>query len=173
MKSNTTLRSKTSGSNAEKTPYTDRQKALSTLQSYCAYQDRCHQEARQKLRDMGVFPDWIEEIITELIQDNFLNEERFARSYARGKFKMKRWGRNRIKQELKRRQISAYCIKKGLSEIDEDEYRQVMEAELLRRHTQEKKAKHPWLRRRKLVDYMVKRGYEAGLLWPLLDELGI
>ncbi|MEL6667751.1 MAG: RecX family transcriptional regulator [Bacteroidota bacterium] len=157
----------------EKAPYTDREKALAALQAYCAYQDRCHQEARKKLRNMGVYEDWAEEIITELIQDNFLNEERFARSYARGKFKMKRWGRNRIRQELKRRQISDYCIRKGLSEIDEEEYLQVMESEVLRRHQQEKKAKHPWLRRRKLVDYMVKRGYEAGLLWPLLDELKI
>ncbi len=153
--------------------YTDRKKALAVLQQYCAYQDRCHKEARQKLRELGVYPDWAEEIITELIQEKYLDEERFARSYARGKFNIKRWGRNRIIRELKFRQISAYCIKKALTEIDEEEYERVMEAEVLKRHRLEKKAKHPWLRRRKLVDYMVKKGYESHLLWPLLDRLEI
>ncbi|MEM7575052.1 MAG: RecX family transcriptional regulator [Bacteroidota bacterium] len=157
----------------EQPKYTDRKKALAAMQQYCAYQDRCHKEVRDKLRQLGVYSDWTEEIITELIQDKFLDEERFARSYARGKFRIKRWGRNRIVRELKMRQISAYCIKKALTEIEEEEYERVMEEEVLKRHRLEKKAKHPWLKRRKLVDQMVKRGYEAHLLWPLLDRLGI
>ena len=83
------------------------------LQQFCAYQDRCHKEVVDKLQKMNMIPAAIDVIVTELIQDNFLNEERFARSYARGKFNIKKWGRMRIRQELKRRAISDYCIKKA------------------------------------------------------------
>ena len=90
--------------------YISPEDALAKLQRYCAYQDRCHQEVRTKLIDLGVFGDTLEEIITDLIKDNFLNEERFARSYARGKFRMRKWGRIKIRQELKLRKISDYCF---------------------------------------------------------------
>ncbi len=153
-----------------KTAYTYTQ-ALEALQQYCAYQDRCHKEARQKLRELGFGGDPGEEVICELIKDKFLDEERFARSFARGRFKIKRWGRQKITRELKQRQISAYCIKQALSEIEEEAYQQTLEDELLRRDRIEKKATHPYLRRRKLADYLFQRGYESHLTWETINRL--
>jgi len=147
------------------------EQALEALQHYCAYQDRCHQEARRKLRDLGYGGEPAEEVICALIQEKFLDEERFARSFARGKFKMKRWGRQKITRELKQRQISAYCIKKALTEIEEEAYQHTLDEELLRRNRLERKATHPYLRRRKLADYMFQRGYESGMIWESINRL--
>ncbi len=157
----------------KKADYTGYEQALSTLQSYCAYQDRCHQDARQRLADLGVYGDRAEQIIVDLINEKFLDEERFARSFARGKFRMKKWGRMRIERELKQRKISPYCIRKAMTEIDESDYIATMHAEINRRDASEKKAKHPYLRRRKIADYMYKRGFESGLVWQALDDLEI
>ena len=110
-------------------------------------------------------------MIVDLIKEKYLDEERFARSFARGKFKMKRWGKYKIKAELKKRQISAYCIKKGLSEIDDDAYYTTLCNELQRRNEGEKAGQHPYLRRRALADYMFKRGYESGMVWEAINEL--
>ena len=102
----------------QKKKYYSQEAALLKLQSYCAYQERCHNEVMTKLRDLGVYGDKADEIVAQLITDNFLNEERFAVSYARGKFRIKRWGKIRIRQELKLRQIPEYSIKKAMAEID-------------------------------------------------------
>lgn len=157
----------------KKADYTEYQQALSTLQHFCAYQDRCHQDARDRLADLGVYGERAEQIIADLIAEKYLDEERFARSFARGKFRMKKWGKLRITQALKQRKISDYCIRKALTEIDEAAYTQVLGSELERRNQIERKAKHPYLRRRKLADYMVKRGFEPALVWYMLDELEI
>ena len=152
--------------------YTHHQ-ALEALQHYCAYQDRCHKEARQKLRELNITGDVAEEVICDLIGEKYLDEERFARSYARGKFKMKKWGRAKITRELKQREISAYCIKKAMTEIEEHAYLQTLEDELLRRNRIEKKGLHPYLKRRKLADYMFQRGYESFLTWEAINRLGL
>ena len=148
-----------------------REQALEALQHFCAYQDRCHQEARQKLRELRCFGHEAEEVICDLIAEKYLDDERFARSFARGKFKIKRWGRMKITRELKQRDISAYCIKKGLSEIEEEDYLQTLEDELLRRERIEKAGLHPYLKRRKLADYMFQRGYESYLTWEVINRL--
>ncbi len=143
--------------------------ALAKLQHYCAYQDRCHQEVRTKLLDLGVRGHELEIIITELIQENFLNEERFARSFARGKFRIKRWGRIKIKIELKKRDVSAYCIKKGLSEIDDIEYYDTLEKVILTK----KKSLKPdteFKQKYKLVQHAMRRGFETALAWEVVHE---
>lgn len=145
--------------------------ALAALQHFCAYQDRSHHDVRKKLRDIKFHGDLAEEVICALIQDKYLDEERFARSFARGKFKMKRWGRMKITRELKQKDVSAYCIKKGLTEIEEEDYLEVLDNELLRRHKIERKGLHPYLRRRKLADYMFQRGYESSLTWEAINRL--
>ena len=116
----------------KKHKYISKADALTRLQRYCAYQDRCHQEVRNKLLELGIFGDDLEEIIYDLIQENFLNEERYARSFARGKFRIKKWGRNRIRQELKMRNISDYCLRKAMTEIEENQYLNVLR-EVLRK----------------------------------------
>lgn len=110
-------------------------------------------------------------VIVDLIKEKYLDEERFARSYTRGKFKIKRWGKYKISAELKKRQIGAYCIKEGLSEIDEEEYYTTMCNELRRRDEVEKAGQHPFQKRRALADYMFKRGYESGMVWEAIAEL--
>jgi regulatory protein len=101
---------------------TDPHLALVKMQNWCAYQERSQQDARDKLYELGMWPEAVENIIVQLIQDNFLNEERFAMSFARGKFSIKKWGRIKIKQELKQKRVSDYCLKKALAQIDETEY---------------------------------------------------
>ncbi len=100
--------------------------AQKKLEHYCAYQERCHLEVIQKLRQMKMVPVAIDTIISQLIQDNYLNETRFAQSYARGKFRIKKWGKERITRELKQRQISTFNIKIALKEISEEAYQETL-----------------------------------------------
>lgn len=154
-----------------KKKYLTKAQALQKLQRYCAYQDRCHSEVRSKLLDLGVYGDTLEEIMAELITERFLDEERFARSYARGKFRLKKWGRVRIKQELKLRRISAYCIKKGLTEIEETDYRETL-FEILQKKQAEYLRKHEaYSARQKAALYAINRGYESTLVWELIKML--
>jgi regulatory protein len=147
--------------------YLGKDVALQKLQRYCAYQERCHQEVRQKLLDLGVYGDTLEEVILDLISDNFLNEERFAQSYARGKFRTKNWGRVRIQQELKQRQLTAYCIKKGLQEIDEQEYLGVLKV-LLQKKLEEYAPEGEFQAQAKAAQYALRRGFESDLIWQIL-----
>ena len=98
-----------------------RNEAQIKLEYYCSYQERCHQEVVQKLYDLGMKSNEADAIVVHLLQNNFLNEERFARSFARGKFRIKQWGKIRIVNELKQRQISAANIKCGLTEISDED----------------------------------------------------
>ena len=91
---------------------------LEKARKYCAFQERCHQELREKLYSWLLPEKSVEQIISELISEGFLNEERFAKAFSRGKFRIKRWGKNKITNELKRRNISEYSIRKGLKEIE-------------------------------------------------------
>lgn len=146
-----------------------KEEALAQLQKYCAYQDRCHSEVRTRLLEYQVYGDDLEEIISELIAEDFLNEERFARSYARGKFRIKKWGRVKIKQELKLRQISGYCIRKAMTEIEDDEYLQTLETIIERKRVSLPKLDHYALRK-KLVDYALRRGYEYEIVSEIINN---
>lgn len=151
----------------EEKKYISRDEALQKLQRYCAYQDRCHRDVRTKLLDLGVYGDELEEIMTDLIRENFLNEERFARSFARGKFRLKQWGRNRILRELKMRDISEYCIRKAMEEIDEDEYMQTLR-EVLNKKARTLKEADVFKRNQKLAQHAIRRGFEAELVWEMV-----
>ena len=158
--------------NTSEKKYTSKADALTKLQTYCAYQERSHQEVRSKLLELGIYGDDLEEIISDLIQENFLNEERFARSFARGKFRMKKWGRNRILQELKLRKISAYCLRKAMTEIDEDEYAKTLR-EVLEQKDGLLKEKDVYKRKNKLAQYAISRGFESNLVWEAVNEMGL
>lgn len=146
-----------------------KEEALVQLQKYCAYRDRCHSEVRTRLLEYQVYGDDLEEVISELIAEDFLNEERFARSYARGKFRIKKWGRVKIKQELKLRQISDYCIRKAMTEIDDDEYVQTLETIIERKRASLPKLDHYDLRK-KLVDFVLRRGYEYEIISEIINN---
>lgn len=139
------------------------EEARGKLESYCAYQERCQWEVRRKLYEKGIAANQAEELISDMIASNFLNEERFARSFARGKFRLRHWGRNRISRELKFRQISQRCIQLGLSEIDPDEYYDTLltEAEKKWEKTTEKDT---YKKHYKVLSYLMAKGFEQDLV---------
>lgn len=143
--------------------------ALKKAEAWCAYQERCQQEVRDKLYEWGLKPNEVEEIIARLITENFLNEERFAIAYSGGKFRIKKWGRNRIVLELKKRKISDYCIKKAMKELDED-YIQTLKKIIIKR-VQEVKEKNTFRKLQKVAQYAISKGFEPELVWELIPSL--
>ena len=139
------------------------------LEYYCAYQDRCHQEVEKKLKEFRLIPEARELILIHLIQNDFLNEQRFAESFARGKFRIKKWGKKRIVQELKFREISAYNIKSALKEIDQDEYLLTLQ-ELATQKLRTIKEKNPFIRKQKLYQYLYRKGFESDLIQQAIQE---
>lgn len=139
---------------------TDPKVALTKAESWCAYQERCQQEVRDKLYSWGLWPDAIENIIAELISRDFVNEERFAIAYAGGKFRIKKWGKQKIKMELKKRRISDGVIRIALKEIGADDYDETLEKTLEKKWNAEKE-KHPLKKKMKVMRFMMSRGYEA------------
>ena len=143
--------------------------AKSKIAKYCAYQERCHQEVRDKLYSFGLSPDDVELLIYEMIQHDLLNEERFAVAFVRGKFIYKKWGRVKIKMELKRRKISDYCIKKGIKEIDGDKYEEVLQGLLEKKITSLKTVKG-YQKNYKAAQFVMNKGYEGDIVWALIKE---
>ena len=144
--------------------------AIQKLERYCAYQDRCHKEAKTKLKEMRMIPEAMDQIIAHLIEENYLNEERFARNFTIGKFRQKQWGRNRITRELKQREISSYIIKSVLPEI-EDEYLAIFDILCRKRLRQLKGEKDKYKKRKKFADYLFYRGWEGNLIYDKVKEL--
>ena len=143
--------------------------AIEKAAAYCAIQERCVEELRTKLYTWGLSSEDVEQAITELIVQDFLNEERFAKAFVRGKFRIKHWGRRKIEHELKSKRISATCIKSGLQEIDEADYAEVLR-QLIAKKSKEIKAPNPFQRRRKLTTYLIGRGFEYDLINDLLGD---
>ncbi len=147
---------------------TDPHLALIKMQSWCAYQERCQQDARNKLYELGLWPEAVENIIVKLIEDNFLNEERFAMQFAKGKFNIKKWGRIKIKQELKQKRISEYCLKKALQQIDEEEYI-VMLTKVIATKKRLMTEKNLIKLKFKLATFAISKGYERDLVFDVLN----
>jgi regulatory protein len=141
--------------------------AYQKASSFCAYQERTQQEVREKLRELEVEKDLAEEIISKLILDNFLNEERFAKTFAGGKFRIKKWGKMKIIQELKARKVSEYCIKKGMKEIPDEDYL-ITAKELIRQKSDAVKESNQYKKNNKIASYLISKGYESDLVWDLL-----
>lgn len=141
--------------------------ALTKLQQYCAYQDRCHSEVRNKLLSLKIYGDDLEEIISELIQEKYLDELRFAKSYARGKFRIKKWGKNKIKQNLKAKQVSDYCIKKAMQEIDDEEYIETLKNIISSRIINNDNL-NDYQFKLKVIRYCQNRGYELDVINELI-----
>jgi len=144
--------------------------ATKKLEGYCTYQERCHKDVITKLRAMRMIPEAIDQIVAHLIQENYLNEERFAKSFARGKFRIKKWGRIRITNELKYRAISKYNIKTALNEIDQDAYSETLNL-LAKKRLAAIKETNVQKRKRKLADYLLYRGWESHLVYAKVKEL--
>ena len=156
-------------SSGDQKSYTVKEATLKLMQ-FCAYRDRSQKEVEEKLIDMRMIPAAREKIIIQLMQENFLNEERFARSFARGKFRIKKWGRNKIKQELKTREISSPLIKIALTEIEEEEYLNTLR-ELAEKKSLLLKEKDPFKKRNKLNNYLLQKGYEPSFVYEVSGEI--
>ena len=146
-----------------------KEQALQKLKHYCAYQERCHSEVRQKLYRLGVWKREHDEILATLIEENYLNEERFAIAYAGGKFRMNQWGVVKIKQALKLKQVSSYSINKALSCIDKKEFRKTAEKLASKKYASLKEEQLP-ARKKKTMDYLVAKGYEWELARDVVEK---
>ncbi len=144
------------------------EEAQKALEHYCSYQERTHKEVDQKLQSLGMIPLVREEILVYLLQNNFLNEERFARAYARGKFNQNRWGRVKIKQNLLQKGISEANIKIGLTEIDPDAYIEMIQR-LAEKYEFKNKGKNSYEKKQKLIRYLQQKGYEFDLIYKSID----
>jgi len=153
----------------KKKQFWSKEEAVLNIQKYCAFQERCHREVRYKLIEHAIYGDLLEEIISDLISNNFLDEERFARTFARGKFRMKQWGRNKIKQELKIRDVSSYSIKAAMTEIDPNEYIEVL-INLISKKERTTTFKNQFDKKKKLTDYALSKGYEYELIAEIIGK---
>ena len=147
----------------------DRKTAFLKAQNYCAYQERSQQEVRNKLYDWGLHHDDVENVIVDLLEQNFINEERFAILFAGGKFRIKKWGRIKIKQELKFRKISPYCIKKALESIDYEEYIEILR-QLIEKKTAITKEKNTYKKFSKIANFAISKGFEPELIREMLKN---
>lgn len=141
-----------------------------SIVKYCLYQPRSHKEVKNKLYELGCTTSEVDEHIIELIQAGHLNEEHFARSIARGKFRMKQWGRRKIIEQLKLQQVSDRCIKLGLSEIDEEEYRAVAIKLVDKKFRELKGNRSNRLLQQKVFRYMMQKGYETDIIREAINE---
>jgi len=146
------------------------EEALKVLENFCAYQERCHKEVEKKLNDLKMILEAKEKIILHLLAHNYLNEERFAKSFARGKFSIKNWGKRRIIYELKFKEISTYNIKVALKEIDDKDYIQT-----LYKVAQKKllliKESNVFKKRNKLTTFLISKGFETDLVYKVVKDI--
>ena len=149
--------------------YTVKEATLKLMQ-FCAYRDRSQKEVEEKLKDLRMIPAACEEITIKLMQEDFLNEERYARSFVRGKFRIKKWGRNRIKKELRSKEISSPIIKLAFTEINEEEYLRTL-GELAEKKLALLKEPNAFKKKKKLSDYLLQKGYEAALVFDIANRL--
>ena len=144
--------------------------AKKKLEYYCAYQERCHKEVSQKLKNMYMIPEAIDLIIVHLLEHNFLNEERFTKAFVSGKLKIKKWGKRRLTLELKKKNISKININQALTEIDDKEYIQIFN-NLAEKRCKAIKEKDTYKKKKKLADYLLYRGWESFLVYDKVNEL--
>lgn len=146
-----------------------RDQAFKKAGEYCAYQERCQQEVRDKIYSWGLHRDDVEAVIAQLISDGFINEERFARTFAGGKFRIKKWGRVKIKNELKAKKITDYCIRKAMEEIDDKDYLKALKA-VIDKKAKETKETNLFKKVNKIAAYCISRGFESDVVWDVLKE---
>ena len=146
------------------------EEAKRKLERYCVYQDRCHREVEQKLYEMRMITEACEVIILHLMEHDFLNEERFSKSFARGKFRIKQWGKHRIIRELKQKSISKYNIETALKEIDTDEYFTTLH-QLTQKKWETIPEKDIYKKRKKVIDFLMRKGFESNLIYEEINQV--
>lgn len=147
------------------------EKALQKARHYCAYQERCHLEVKEKLYSFGLRKNDVEDALSRLIEENYLNEERFAVQFAGGRFRMKQWGRVRIRYELKQKQVGEYCIKKALASIDEGEYDRTLTKLARDKWESLETVTDTFNRWQKVQSFLIQKGYEPENIRVVLNDL--
>ena len=147
--------------------------AFRKIKHYCAYQERAHAEVKQKLYGYGLYKNEVEQLISQLIEENYLNEERFAIAFAGGKFRIKQWGKTKIKYELAQKQVSAYCIKKALASILVDDYEKTLAKLATEKLKTLQSEPNIFTKKTKLQNYLLVKGYEFDVVRRVVGELGI
>ncbi len=143
---------------------------FSKIQYFCAYQERSHAEVKEKLYSLGLYKKQVDLLLAQLIEENFLNEERFATQFAGGKFRIKSWGRIKIKYELQQKKVSQYNISKALDSIDETEYQLGLQ-KLARKKWQHLKKEQPIIMKHKIMQFLLQKGYERYLVKAAVDKI--
>lgn len=143
--------------------------ALSKIYRYCAYQERSHREVKNKLFEYGLYSTQVDALLSQLITEGFLNEERFAKAFAGGKFRMLKWGRLKIQRELEGRGLTPRCIAKGLAEIDRHEYGKTLNT-ILQKHFKSVSEPNLFKKKNKVARYVISKGYEPELVWECLQN---
>lgn len=138
--------------------------------NYCAYQERSQKEVRNKLFEYGLYKNEVEDVLADLIMDGFINEERFAKAFAGGKFRVKKWGRNRIKLGLQQHDISSYCLKRAMAEIPPEDYTATLVALIEKKSTTESET-NLFKKREKISRQMIYKGYEPELVWEFVKDV--
>ncbi len=144
--------------------------ATERLKNYCAIQDRCQWDVIQKMKEWGLLEVTQNHLLEQLIQEHYVDEERYSRSFCRGKFRIKKWGKRKIINELKKKRISDVCITNGLEEIDDIEYLEELDS-ICQKKKDSIKEKNHFIKKKKIATYLINKGYESNLVWDKLREL--
>ncbi len=147
-----------------------KEQALPQVKQFCVYRERCHSEVKEKLYSYGLYKNDVEQLMAQLIEGNYLNEERFAKQYAGGKFRMNQWGRVKIKYALRQKQVSDYSIKKGLKEISESDYKKTLQKLAEQKLKTLKNESNVFSKRKKVQDYLLQKGFEGELVRQVVNE---
>ena len=144
--------------------------ATDRVKRYCSVQDRCQWDVIKKMNDWGLGKKTQNHLLEILITENYINEERFSQSFCRGKFKIKNWGKRKISNELKQKNISSICIDKGMEEIKEDDYFKVLDKLFIQKRDQVTDTNH-FIRKKKIANFLIQRGFEPSLVWEKMKDL--
>lgn len=143
---------------------------MQKIRAFCAYQERTHQEVKNKLFGFGLYTNEVDELLTHLITDGFLNEERFAKAFAGGKFRIKNWGRIKITHALEAKGLTKNCIQSGMQEIDEIDYQDALQKLLIKKSLQWQE-EDSFIMRNKLASYAIRKGFESELVWKFVKRI--
>jgi regulatory protein len=155
-----------------RTKQLNKEQALQKLRHYCRYQERCHAEVKEKLYSFGLYKQVVEECISQLIEEDYLNEERFAMQFAGGKFRVKQWGRKKIQHGLKLKRVSEYCIRKALQEIDQEQYSNTLDKLAAKKWSSIKgQGITQFVRTQKTTIWLLQRGYEPELIRGVIKTI--
>lgn len=145
--------------------------ALQKAKHYCAYQERSHKEVREKLYSFKLYKKEVEQLIAQLIEEDFLNEERFAIAFARGHFNLKKWGKEKIKYELKQKQVSEYCIREALNAINNSDYNKTFESVAVSKLKSLKSEKNIFVKKKKIKAFLQQKGFELKMIYSYLNDI--